>query len=636
MLCSACFPIPRRQREPRNRESPCFRNRCRINAAPNVIQPATSCCSSGPRPSPNPELAGKKPTRSQLEEALRLLNRATRLGLPLTRSYHLRRAEYLRLLADVAAAGREQELATTARSEDALDYFLTGVTRQKQGHLQEAARDFTDALVAQPDHFWARYFLAVCELQLQRPAPARDHLTACMMSRPGFSWLYLLRGFAHGQLNEFQAANADYQRALARKHDAQAYYGILVNQGELCVRQARLADGLPPVPWLLPLTPNLDVAFRGVAEVYRAERLDAAAGYLRKAIGLEPEQYPAYRYLAASPTSSRSGWTMQPSRSGRLSTRPEAGNPSCCPCFTASARGANRQSGHDLDAALQDLNEALRLAPRAEDHAERGRLLHARHKHVEAVASFDAALRLRPGEAEIALLKAEALLALHRATKAATAPEIKEAKQLEIDAAAALDQYLANGGKPTAEIYRTRGQIRARLREFPAALADYTQALARQPDAPTYVARGWILLANEVAPLALQDFETALRLDAKNAEAYAGRGLILVRRGKADQAIADVEAALRHGPATPRLLWNTAHVYAQLVSQVDTDSGVKNDRVRSLRARYLFRALEMLGSALEMVPRAEQAAFWRQYVAPDSLLDPLRDRPRLRTIGTKI
>ena len=47
------------------------------------------------------------------------------------------------------------------------------------------------------------------------PAEARAGLGACLAQRPDFVWLYLLRGFAQGELMAFDAADADFQKAVA-------------------------------------------------------------------------------------------------------------------------------------------------------------------------------------------------------------------------------------------------------------------------------------------------------------------------------------------------------------------------------------------------------------------------------------
>src|SRR5262249_55243398 len=153
-----------------------------------------------------------------------------KLGPP-TQAYHLRRARYLQELGDKAGAAQERVRAAAVQPASALDHFLLGDDRQRQGQPEAALGDFENALRLQPDHFWARYFLAVCSLRRQDPGDARaarDALTTCLGRSPGFVWLYVLRGFAHGQLRQFKAAEADFREALQLQPDADARYAIAV------------------------------------------------------------------------------------------------------------------------------------------------------------------------------------------------------------------------------------------------------------------------------------------------------------------------------------------------------------------------------------------------------------------------
>src|SRR3712207_8860975 len=52
----------------------------------------------------------------------------------------------------------------------------------------------------------------------------------------------------------------------------------------------------------------------------------------------------------------------------------------------------------------------------------------------------------------------------------------------------------------------------------------------------------------------------------------------------------------------------------------------RSDR-SALAARYRARALGLIGEALERLPEAERLPFWRQVVAPDPYLDPIRPSP---------
>jgi hypothetical protein len=116
-------------------------------------------------------------------EALRHLERAAALGLR-TRAYHLRRARYLGLQGDRAGAAAEQRRAAAAAPEGALDLFLAGDERYREGKLAEAVADFNRALQRDPGHYWSLYYLGACSLRLGRPAEARAQLTAFLAGGP--------------------------------------------------------------------------------------------------------------------------------------------------------------------------------------------------------------------------------------------------------------------------------------------------------------------------------------------------------------------------------------------------------------------------------------------------------------------
>src|SRR5262249_6047070 len=141
---------------------------------------------------------------------------------------------------------------------------------------------------------WARYFLAVCYLRLQRPGDARaarDCLTACLSRRPEQPagpvgvWLHVLRGFAHGQLQEFAAAEADFQKALEMQPDPDARYAIAVHRGVLCIRQEKLGEAVTQLQSAIHLKPDQFQAYADLAKAYQqGKQLDRAAEQLDQAI----------------------------------------------------------------------------------------------------------------------------------------------------------------------------------------------------------------------------------------------------------------------------------------------------------------------------------------------------------------
>ena len=129
-------------------------------------------------------LPGQTPQeqRRNAHHAVSILDRAARTYPP-TQAYHLRRATYLTQAGDEDGARQERQRGEARKPDTAFDYFFTGELHQRQGRLDQALRDFESALRLQPDHFWSRYFLAVCLLEMKRPAEARAHLGAALSQR---------------------------------------------------------------------------------------------------------------------------------------------------------------------------------------------------------------------------------------------------------------------------------------------------------------------------------------------------------------------------------------------------------------------------------------------------------------------
>src|SRR5262249_56280115 len=138
---------------------------------------------------------------------------------------------------------------------------------------------------------------------------------------------------------------------------------------------------------------------------------------------------------------------------------------------------------------------------------------------------------------------------------------------------------------------------------------DCTRALELEPDAVTYTARGWVYLMTEAPKPALADFDEALHLDPKHGEAYLGRAYAQVLLGKPGEALRDAEEGLRCGPESPRLCYNAARVYAQLVGKVDeADTARPGPLAREHRAAYQDHALLLLPTPLLLLHLSHTSA----------------------------
>jgi serine/threonine protein kinase/Tfp pilus assembly protein PilF len=519
-------------------------------------------------------------------EALRILDRAAKLAKP-TRAYHLRRARYLDLLRDAGGARKETAIAEALAPAGALDHFLMGDDRRRQGNVAAAIGHFQDALGSDPGHFWARYFLAVCYLST-RPNPdaraAKDSLTVCLNQRE-FVWGYVLRGFAHGELNEFSAAEEDFGKAARLDpHDEDVRYAIALGRGILWMLRKKYPEAVAEFEKASRLRPKRYEPYRNLATVYeRQKRPDLAVAQLDRAVAVAGAEPAVLQLLYHT-------------------------------------RAGLHDQQNDPDAELSDLRRAIALesagskSPQlAEDHFRCGQLLLRRKRCPEALTAYEAALKVQPTLAAAQLGRCEALLALERyeeVVRTLNGPLPR-----------------AENGKESAKLYRLRGVARAWRLDYAGAVEDYTRALNLQRDAETLARRGWVYLFQDALAPALHDFQEALERDPNNGDAYGGRGYARARLGQYRRGVEDAETALACRPENrrdARMLCLAARVFAQAVGRMDAEHGRPSREALEQRAGYQDRALDLLRSAVALQPAAERRAFWGKIIAADPALQPIR------------
>ena len=278
--------------------------------------------------------------------------------------------------------------------------------------MTQAKRHFTEALQAQPNHFWAQCLLAICDLNSRPASPekAKGYLTACLQTHPELPWLYLLRGFASGQMGSrasspeeaaenYAAALADYREALRRDSGGRFRYALLVNRGLVRLQSRKLDEAVADLEEAIALDPRQLSAYVTLAQIHRQRhQIDLALEELGRGIALKPNLAPLYR--------TRARWNLE---------RPQV---------TPAVRAL----------ALADLDRAIRLGvpnsrELAKDLAEKGRVLLLDKQYQQALDACDAAVRIDPKDAEVHRYRVGALLELKR----------------EQDAIDACDAYLRTG-----------------------------------------------------------------------------------------------------------------------------------------------------------------------------------------------
>ncbi len=183
--------------------------------------------------------------------------------------------------------------------------------------------------------------------------------------------------------------------------------------------------------------------------------------------------------------------------------------------FALSDRGVARWRLHNLRAAVDDFNAAVKLAPEeATLYNNRGNVLLELHLYAEAAKDFGQAVALTP-------------------------------------------QYGA--------AYNNLGNARFLLGDPTGALADFTKAIRLMPSsAVPFNGRGKAQLALRRPAGAFRDFSRAIVLSGRYGQAYANRAEALVALRRYKDAVSDYASALQFGADTAQVYLGRASAFTQL------------------------------------------------------------------------
>ncbi len=222
---------------------------------------------------------------------------------------------------------------------------------------------------------------------------------------------------------------------------------------------------------------------------------------------------------------------------------------------------------HEVESALEDYNEAIRLAPtKSSNFCSRG-LFWSDTKHYDrAIADFNEAVRLNPtnaiayGDRGIAWLgKAEYDRAIGDFNEAIWLDSADTtsyynrgnawSQKKEYDKAIADYNEAIRLDPQLALAYTNRGRAWRLKRDYDKAIADCTEAIRLDPkDALAYGGRAFARHMQKDYDNAIADYTNAIHLDLKCRWAYAGRAEAWYAKKQYDQAIADHTEAIRLDP----------------------------------------------------------------------------------------
>jgi tetratricopeptide (TPR) repeat protein len=367
--------------------------------------------------------------------------------------------------------GERNKFRSTGEPQTALDHFLLGEEQYHRGAWKEASDSFNRALVLDPAHFCARFYLAVCHLRDRQWEAARTGLSACIERQPDFAWSYFFRSLANEKLRLLDDAEADFQKAL-ELGDEDARHVVFLTRGI-----HRFAQG----------------------------DLERAAADFEAARALKPGQYSAYLNLAHVHLARGHFAEADRELQAAMPLHPPA----------ERVAGYHLHRGHALlrekkyEEALQACETAVSLSPRQPlPHEVSGRALLMLGRYLQAETALDLYLR-KGGEEKSSIFRDRGLARM----KLGKYPEAVE------DFTQALERT------PTADLYRHRGWARLFSDAAKLAVHDFSRTIELDPDSPG----AWIGRATAQARLgqyreAAADVEAGLRRILDKSKDNPGKG----------------------------------------------------------------------------------------------------------------
>ncbi len=440
-------------------------------------------------------------------------------------------------------------------------YLCRGLARQGLGDPAGALADFNRALELDPQMAKAYLNRGIAQLDLGNVAAALSDLSQAIALDPQDAGAYNSRGRVHWLLGDLLAALQDYTAALERDpQNPQLYF----NRGQLHAERedwpAACEDFSRVLQWAarpgIPRGPELLVNAhlrRGLARQRLGDWQGALADF-DQALQGEPQSGLAYFHRGQVRAALGDG-------PGAIQDYHQALALGAAVAEADIRRDLARvhaQTG-DLQAALEQLDEAVRLQPRRQDlRQERAELYRQLGRWQEAIADYDEVLRQDPQDWTAWLRRGMA----HRqmGNLAAAIQDLSRVLQQDPDHREALWQ---------------RGQTLLQLSQKEAALSDLDRLLQRDPQhRMARLARGSLLKELGHPAQAESDFDQLIQEKAQEGEqklhleAHLQRAQVRRLRHNLEGAVADLDRALElAGLGAPEALVTAALLYRGLCHQ---------------------------------------------------------------------
>jgi tetratricopeptide (TPR) repeat protein len=218
--------------------------------------------------------------------------------------------------------------------------------------------------------------------------------------------------------------------------------------------------------------------------------------------------------------------------------------------FALAHRGRAWKEEGELEKALHDLNDAIRLDPyTANWYSNRGMVYRALQEYDSAIHDYDEALRLDPGDA----------LTFNNRGIAYKAKKQYDQAIWNYTAAMRLDPRLSDA-------YFNRGNAFKAKREYDQAISDYSQTIRLDPNwADAYFNRANAHRARKAYAEAVRDYREVIRLDPKDADACSSLAWVLATCP--EEAVRDGKRAVEYATKACDLAsWKASYFLATLAA----------------------------------------------------------------------
>jgi tetratricopeptide (TPR) repeat protein len=279
--------------------------------------------------------------------------------------------------------------------------------------------------------------------------------------------------------------------------------------------------------------------------------------------------------------------------------------------FALLMRGVVRCENDDLDRAIADLDQALKIDPKyVPALIERAYSRQWRNQFDEAVADVSMAIELDP-----------------RNSYAFVERGIFEFSKKDYQKASSDLQKAIDLGSQAAVIYIARAMILLSKHDTNKAFAELKRAQEIDPRHPdVYAAMASIFMAQGKSDKALKILDQAVAIDPQCADSHGNRAVVFLALGKYDEAVGDLNEVLRVAPGSARAQLERAWILATC-----PDAKVRDGEQAMLSAKKACEltgwkeplTLATLAAACSEAADFESAVKWQQ-----SALDLLPDKSR--------